>query len=87
MADKPLICNLCNGEMQEYTGPKYSKKLGGFLVLAGILSTLFWVGAVLGIPLLIIGLYMAGAKRNLWVCKECNTAIERIDLKTKILPK
>lgn len=81
MPEKPLICTLCNGEMQPYTGPRYSRKLGWFLILAGIICTLFWVGAVLGIPLIIIGLYMIGARRNLWVCKECNTAIERIELK------
>jgi hypothetical protein len=81
MPDKPLICTLCNGEMQQYTGPRYSRKLGGFLIVAGIICTLFWVGAVLGIPLVIIGLYMIGARRQLWVCKECNTAIERIQLK------
>jgi len=83
MADKALICNLCNGEMREYTGPRYSRRLGGFLILAGVLCTLFWVGAVLGVPLFIIGLYMTGARRQLWVCKECNTAIERIDLAPK----
>lgn len=83
MAGKPLICTLCNGEMQLYTGPRYSRKVGGFLIVAGVFSTLFWVGAVLGVPLFLAGLYMSGAKRQLWVCKECNTAIERIELKPK----
>lgn len=81
MTDKPLICTLCNGEMQQYTGPRYSRRLGLFLIVCGILAILFWIGAVLGIPLLIIGLYMYSAKRQLWVCRECNTAIERIKLK------
>lgn len=83
MTSKPLICTLCNGEMQPYTGPRYSRKVGGFLIVSGIFCMLFWVGAVLGIPLLVIGLYMTGAKRLLWVCKECNTAIERIELKPR----
>jgi hypothetical protein len=82
-AGKTLICTLCKGEMQEYTGPRYNKKLSGFLIAGGAVCTLFWVGAVLGLPLLIIGLYMTGAKRQLWVCKECNTAIERIELGPK----
>ncbi|MBF0521967.1 MAG: hypothetical protein HQL24_02805 [Candidatus Omnitrophica bacterium] len=80
MADKSLICNLCNGEMQLYTGPRYSKKAGFFLVIVGIFATLFWVGPVLGVPLFLMGLYMITSKRQLWVCKECNTAIERIEL-------
>lgn len=68
--------------MQSYTGPRHSTRLGGYLILGGVLCSLFWVGAVLGIPLIIIGLYMIGAKRQLWVCKDCNTAIERVALES-----
>lgn len=77
---KTLTCNACKGEMAPYTGPRHSRTMGCFLIIAGIFCTLFWIGAVLGIPLLIIGLYMTGAKRQLWVCQDCYMAIERIDL-------
>ena len=80
MLARSPICNLCNGKMQLYSGPRFSRKLGGFLVVAGIFAIFFWIGPVLGIPLLLMGLYMVGAKRQLWVCKECNTAMERIEL-------
>jgi len=80
MAVKTPICNLCNGQMQLYSGPRFSRKLGGFLVAAGIFAIFFWIGPVLGIPLLLMGLYMVGAKRQLWVCRECNTAMERVQL-------
>ncbi|MEI7999621.1 MAG: hypothetical protein WCH62_08990 [Candidatus Omnitrophota bacterium] len=80
MAPKEIICNLCNGKMQLYSGPKFSRKLGSFLVVAGIFAIFFWIGPVLGIPLLLMGLYMVGAKRQLWVCKECNTAMERVEI-------
>jgi hypothetical protein len=82
MVDKPLICTVCNGSMEPYTGPRYSRRLGAFLILAGIFCIFFWIGAVLGLPLFFIGMYMTGAKRQLWVCKDCRTAIERIELKT-----
>jgi hypothetical protein len=82
MIGKPLICNVCNGSMKPYTGPRYSRKAGGFLVVAGAFTSLFWIGPVLGLPLFLIGTYMAGAKRQLWVCEDCNTAIERIELKS-----
>jgi hypothetical protein len=82
MTDKPLICNLCNGEMQPYIGPRYSRKFAAFLIIVGVFAIFFWIGMVLGIPLLAIGVYMYCAKRQLWVCKECNTAIERINLKS-----
>ncbi len=81
MVDKALICNLCNGEMQPHTGPRHNRKVGGFLIASGVFTTMFLTGGVLGIPLFLIGLYMTGAKRQLWVCQECNTAIERIELK------
>lgn len=77
---KKMTCAQCKGEMEPYTGPKYSRKMGGFLIGAGAFATLFWIGAVLGVPLILIGGYMVGAKRQLWVCKECSTAIERIEL-------
>ena len=80
MAAKAIVCNLCNGQMQLYSGPRFSRKLGGFLVVAGIFAIFFWIGPVLGIPLLLMGLYMVGAKRQLWVCKECNTAMERVEI-------
>jgi len=81
MKNKALICTACNGEMNEYTGYKHSKGLGVFLILSGIFCILFWIGAVLGIPLFIIGMYMTSAKRNLWVCQDCQMAVERIPLK------
>lgn len=83
MAKNKLTCNSCSGIMAPYTGPRHSKAMGCFLIVAGIFCILFWVGAVLGIPLLIIGLYMTGAKRQLWVCQECHMAIERVELTPK----
>ena len=77
---KQLTCNVCSGEMAPYTGPRHNTAMGWFLIIAGIFCTLFWIGAVLGIPLLIIGLYMTYAKRQLWVCQDCHIAIERIEL-------
>ena len=81
MTQKPMICTLCNGEMVPYTGKRYSGKVSGFMIIAGIGCTLFWVGAVLGLPLLIAGIIMRGAKRELWVCEDCKAAIERIELR------
>jgi hypothetical protein len=69
--------------MQLYEGPRYNRKTGGVLIAAGAFATLFWVGAVLGIPLMAAGAYMVGSKRQLWVCKDCNSAIERLVVKSE----
>jgi len=83
MKQKPMLCTVCNGEMVPYTGKRYSGKVSGFMIVAGIFCTLFWVGAVLGLPLLIAGIYMRGSKRQLWVCEDCKAAIERIELRPR----
>ncbi len=80
MAKKDIICSVCDGKMNQYVGPRYNRGMGVLMIAGGILCTLFWIGPVLGLPLFIIGLYMHGAKRKLWVCQDCNSAIERIEL-------
>lgn len=80
MASKTLVCSGCQGEMTRYVGPKHNRILGVFLICGGVLSSLYWVGVVLGIPLFAIGAYLTAARRKLWVCQDCNTAIERIDV-------
>lgn len=81
--EKILTCSFCGGEMKLFTGPKYSRTTGAFLIVLGLFFILFWIGCVLGIPLLLIGLYMIGARRSLWVCEDCNVAIERIEMPKK----
>ena len=76
-----LTCTNCQGEMQPYIGPRHSRKMGSWLMAGGLFSTLFWTGPVLGLPLLAAGAYMTAAKRKLWVCGTCNTAIERMELR------
>ena len=81
--EKVITCHLCSGEMKLYTGPRHSRKVGAVMIVAGGFCTLFWIGAVLGIPLFLLGLYMVGARRSLWVCEDCNVAIERIELQPR----
>lgn len=83
MKQKPMMCTICNGEMVPYTGKRFSGKVSGFMIVAGIFCTLFWIGAVLGLPLLIAGIVMRSSKRELWVCQDCKAAIERIELRPR----
>lgn len=87
MGTRTLTCAFCQGQMSPFTGPRHNRNMGGFLLGAGLLSSLFWIGPVLGIPLLIMGAYMTGAKRELWVCRDCHTAIERIQVKLAQKPR
>ncbi|MBF0253578.1 MAG: hypothetical protein HQL11_00390 [Candidatus Omnitrophica bacterium] len=78
---KTIKCHVCSGEMKPYVGPRHNRRFGMFLAGAGVVSTLFWIGPVLGIPLMAMGGYMAGSKRKLFVCSDCHTAIERLEVK------
>jgi hypothetical protein len=84
---KVMICNLCNGEMKEYTGRRYGMKAAVVFIVLGLLACLFWVGPVLGLPLALIGIYMAASKREMWICQDCAAAYEKVDVKKQTIEK
>ncbi|MBF0252844.1 MAG: hypothetical protein HQL29_03415 [Candidatus Omnitrophica bacterium] len=84
---KVLICNLCSGEMKEYKGRRYSMRAAMTFIVIGAFACLFWVGPVLGLPLAMIGIYMAGSKRELWLCQDCGAGYEKVDIKNNLKQK
>jgi uncharacterized SAM-binding protein YcdF (DUF218 family) len=60
---------------------KHSQALALLMLFLGLIFSLFglftFFPLLLGIPLLLLGLYMASATRRLWVCRSCGAAIER----------
>ncbi|MBF0197958.1 MAG: hypothetical protein HQL32_09615 [Planctomycetes bacterium] len=73
-------CNLCNGSMVLYEGPRFGKKVTLSMILLGVFCCLFWIGSIVGLPLLIAGFFMSRLKREMWVCKDCMVGIERIKI-------
>ncbi|MEE8360164.1 MAG: hypothetical protein V3S04_04490 [Candidatus Omnitrophota bacterium] len=74
---KEVLCKACGGRMKKAIVSKHSKKFGGFLIASGVGCSLFWIGLVLGVPLLVMGIYMVAAKKPVWVCSECQSVVDR----------
>lgn len=72
-----VLCKACGGRMKKAIIHKHSKKFGAGLIVLGVGCSLFWVGLVLGIPLAIMGIYMAAAKKPVWMCGECQSMLDR----------
>lgn len=74
-----VLCKACGGRMKKAIVAKHSKKFGAILLVSGIVCSLFFIGLVLGIPLIFMGIYMVSAKRPIWMCPECRSIIERYE--------
>jgi len=68
-------CQLCGGGMKKGTETKTGIAL--FLIIVGIFCCLFIIGAIIGVPLIIIGLVFGSMNKSLWVCKKCGYQVER----------
>lgn len=51
--------------------------VGLFIVIVGIVISFIGIGAILGVPLIIYGLFQGGKKKYLWVCPACGYFFER----------
>ncbi len=69
------VCQLCGSPMKKKAEQKTGLAL--LLIIFGIVCCLFVIGAVVGIPLIIIGLYYGSKNKGLWVCTKCGYKVER----------
>lgn len=72
-----VICKACGGKMKKAVVPKHSRKFGAVLISGGTVCSLFWIGIVLGIPLAVMGVYMVASKKQVWMCNECQSVLDR----------
>lgn len=79
-----LACKACGGRMVKTTlssGNCSGVLLGLIVVLAGILVVaFFWwtfIGTIIGILMVLMGLGMGGKTRKVWKCKSCGTVLDR----------
>lgn len=66
-----VVCRHCKNRMEPIRRKKYSKRLSAGLVLGGVLCCLFFIGALIGIPMLLAGIYMAVAEETVNYCSDC----------------
>ncbi|MFH1491277.1 MAG: LITAF-like zinc ribbon domain-containing protein [Pseudomonadota bacterium] len=74
MPDKNMdtaACTHCNTRMELLHVKKYPGRWPAVLVMAGVFCCLFLIGALVGIPMLLLGIYMATAKETISRCPNC----------------
>ncbi len=72
--DKPF-CQACGGDMEKDSEKQNNS--GCIVSILGLLLCLTVFGAIVGIPILIYGMYMSGKRQGLWVCRRCGASINR----------
>ena len=68
---KPVTCRHCGSEMEIMTVKKHSGKWPYVLLAGGAFCFLFLGGPILGIPMVISGIYMITAKMTISYCPDC----------------
>jgi len=64
-------CRHCHSQMEVIKVKKYSGKWPLILVVTGVFCCLFFVGAIIGIPMLLLGIYLVTAEETISYCPNC----------------
>lgn len=64
-------CRHCQSQMEVLKIKKHSGKWPYVLVVTGVLCSLFFTGILVGIPMLLLGIYMATAEETISHCPNC----------------
>lgn len=71
-------CSHCGGEMAREVRSRFSPGFGIAFLILGILFSLF-VSLLLGLPMVVIGAYLAWASKHVWRCPECEALVDRAE--------
>ncbi len=66
-----IACRQCDGDMVALTVKKYDGKWPLFLIIGGFFSCFFLGGPLLGVPVLLMGIYMLAAEITILYCQNC----------------
>lgn len=85
VADSPLWkelqeirCPHCRGPMGQKRLTRFSQWAALGIIIAGILL-IAWIRFIdIGIPTLLVGLFMGAATDNFWVCRDCGIKLPKI---------
>ncbi|HIJ58063.1 MAG TPA: hypothetical protein HPP41_00140 [Deltaproteobacteria bacterium] len=74
MAEKirdAVDCRHCQSPMEIIKTKKYPGRWPLVVMVLGVFCSLFFFGALIGIPMLLLGIYMATAKEVISLCPNC----------------
>jgi len=76
---KKIECKQCSGEMKKETiseGNFRGILFALILLGTGIVITLTGIGAIIGVPLILLALFTGGKRKKVWKCKSCGYFFE-----------
>lgn len=69
-------CAHCDGGMVRDKLPRFNRGFGIAILIIGILLSSFAL-VLLGLPMVVIGAYMASTSRPVWTCQACGVVVDR----------
>jgi len=69
-------CVYCGEGMVRDELPRFNRGLGIVVLIMGLLLSVFFM-LLLGLPVVVIGAYMAVASRSVWTCRGCGAVVDR----------
>ena len=74
-------CRHCKTPMEVVRARKYSKKTSIVLMAGGLFCSLFFIGALIGVPILVAGIYMFMAQDTISHCPGCGFYFKVLEAK------
>ena len=75
-ASDAIRCMCCDDGMVRDELPRYNRVFAIAILVIGCLLSLFTL-LLLGLPMAVIGAYMAVTSRPVWICRACGVVAER----------
>jgi hypothetical protein len=69
-------CVYCGEDMVRDALPRFNRGFGICVLIIGLLLSMLML-LLLGLPMVVIGAYMAVASRAVWTCRACRAVVER----------
>lgn len=71
-----VMCVYCGEGLVRGELPRFNRGFGIVILIMGLLLSTFAL-LLIGLPLVVIGAYMAVASRSVWTCQECGAVVDR----------
>ncbi len=75
-AASAVVCVYCGEGLIRGELPRFNRGFGIVVLIMGLLLSGFAL-LLIGLPLVVIGGYMAVASRTVWICQECGAVVDR----------